>query len=58
MLGKVLPKLQRRIDRSNMAVSLSTSDDDANMSSDTPEGEEVSSPTADYVFRIVFLTDR
>ncbi|CAF0925160.1 unnamed protein product [Adineta ricciae] len=58
--GKVLPKLQRRIDRSNMAVSLSTSDNDANMCSDTPEEEEeeeVSSPTADYVFRIVFLTD-
>ena len=43
-----------------MAVSLSTSDNDANMCSDTPEEEEeeVSSPTADYVFRIVFLTDR
>ncbi|UJR28351.1 hypothetical protein I4U23_009593 [Adineta vaga] len=59
--GKILPKLHRRIDRSQMAASLSTSDDDSNTQTNsdmTTEEEDISSsPTADYVFRIVFLSD-
>ncbi len=58
-LGKVLPKLHRRTERSQPAISLSTSDDDTNghINSDITD-DETSSPTEDYVFRIVFFTDR
>ncbi|CAF0888852.1 unnamed protein product [Adineta steineri] len=57
--GKILPKLHRRTDRSSTStMSFNTSDDDSNaqMNLDITD-EEASSPTADYVFRIVFLTD-
>jgi hypothetical protein len=58
-LGKVLPKLHRRTERPRSAISLSASDDDANgqINSDLTD-EETSTPTGDYVFRIIFLTDR
>jgi hypothetical protein len=58
-LGKVFPKLHRRTEYAQSAISLSTSDDDGStqMISDGTD-EEISSPTADYVFRIVFLADR
>lgn len=57
--GKVLPKLHRRREYNQPAISLSTSDDDTNgqINSDITD-VDTSSPTGDYVFRIVFLTDR
>ncbi len=55
----MLPKLHRRTERPQSAISLSTSDDDANgqINSDITD-EEASPLTGDYVFRIIFLTDR
>ncbi|CAF2962673.1 unnamed protein product [Rotaria sp. Silwood2] len=57
--GKVLPKLHHRTERLQPAISLSASDDDANvqMNVDTTD-EETLSPTGDYVFRIIFLPDQ
>ncbi|CAF5168415.1 unnamed protein product, partial [Rotaria sp. Silwood1] len=56
---KVLPKLHHRTERPQPAISLSTSDDDANVQTNADiTDEETSSPTGDYVFRIMFLTDR
>ncbi|CAF4948235.1 unnamed protein product, partial [Rotaria sp. Silwood1] len=58
-LGKVLPKLHHRTERPQPAISLSTSDDDANVQTNADiTDEETSSPTGDYVFRIMFLTDQ
>lgn len=57
--GKVLPKLHRKIERSQHAISLSTSDDETSGQSSTDNANaDVSPPTEDYVFRILFLTDR
>ncbi|CAF3367028.1 unnamed protein product [Rotaria sp. Silwood1] len=57
--GKVLPKLHHRTERPQPAISLSTSDDDANVQTNADiTDEETSSPTGDYVFRIMFLTDQ
>ncbi len=58
-LGKILPKLHRRTERPRSAISLSASDDDTNeqINSDIID-EDKSSPTEDYVFRIVVLNDR
>jgi hypothetical protein len=57
--GKILPKLHRRTERPQPAISLSTSDDDTSgqINSDITD-EDTSSLTGDYVFRLVFLTDR
>ncbi|CAF3545141.1 unnamed protein product [Rotaria sordida] len=58
--GKVLPKLHRRTERSQPAISLSTSDDESHvqMNADITDEDISSSPTGDYVFRIIFFTDQ
>jgi hypothetical protein len=53
-LGKVFPKLHRR--RERHAISLSTSDDDTNLQQNIDE--DTSSTNDDYVFRIIFYSDR
>jgi hypothetical protein len=55
--GKVFPKIHRRTEQ--RAMSLSTSDDDTNIQQNIDlTNEDTSSSNGDYVFRIVFYSDR
>ncbi|CAM4901799.1 unnamed protein product [Rotaria socialis] len=57
--GKVLPKLHHHTERPQPTISLSSNDDDTVelMHTDTTD-EDTSSPTGDYVFRIIFFTNQ
>lgn len=58
ILGKVLPKLHRRTERAPAAISSSTSDDETNGPMNTDAVDDETSTTGDYVFRIIFHSDR
>jgi hypothetical protein len=59
-LGKIFPKLYRRTEQQASVISTHTiAEKEINESASLDQmDDEIPSPTADYVFRIVFLNDR
>ena len=51
-LGKILPKIQRRIEKHS--IYLSTIEDDSQFSTENNSDDSTLNSTADYVFRLVF----